>query len=112
MNKEMCKEILQKVIDTYGVDNQIDMCIEEMSELTKELSKIKRATRKIDKGITLEKGLEILKEIAKIRDNVIEEMADVYVTLAEQEMIFNCGDEIDKQVRFKLNRLKERLENE
>lgn len=38
----MDKEILQKAIDTYGVNAQSDMVIEEMSELTKEILKLRR----------------------------------------------------------------------
>ena len=35
-------EILQEAIKKYGVNNQCDVCIEEMSELTKELLKLRR----------------------------------------------------------------------
>lgn len=102
----MNKEILQKAIDTYGEFPQIDMCIEEMSELTKALCKVKRAGAKKDYLI------DVLQEVVLLRENVVEEMGDVYVTLAQMEMIFNCEDEVKKQIEFKVNRLKERLEHD
>ena len=73
----MNKEILQKAIDTYGTFPQIDMCIEEMSELTKALCKIKRARTKKDYIV------DVLRQINLIRENVIEEIADVEITLAQ-----------------------------
>ncbi len=100
----MNKEILQKAIDTYGEFPQIDMCIEEMSELTKALCKIKRAGAKKDYFV------DVLQEVNLIRENIIEEMADVEITLAQQKIIFGCEEEVKQQIDFKLNRLKERLE--
>lgn len=100
----MNKEILQKAIDTYGIFPQIDMCIEEMSELTKALCKIKRAGAKKDYLI------DVLQKVCLLRENVIEEMADVEITLAQQKIIFGCEEEVKQQIDFKLNRLKERLE--
>jgi hypothetical protein len=82
------------------------MCIEEMSELTKELCKIKRAGTKKDYIV------DVLRQVNLIRENVIEEMADVEITLAQQKIIFGCEEEVKKQIDFKLNRLKERLKNE
>lgn len=63
------KDYYKYYIDEYGIESQRLMCIEEMSELTKELCKIDRY-----------KGTE--KESA-IVDNICEEIADV-LNMAEQ----------------------------
>lgn len=39
-------KILQEAIDHYGEESQLDMAIEEMSELTKAICKYKRAVKK------------------------------------------------------------------
>ena len=56
-------EILQEAIKKYGVQSQCDMCIEEMSELTKALLKLRRASTQ--------------PEMQKCRENIREEIADV-----------------------------------
>lgn len=90
----MNKEILKKAINTYGCNGQVDVCIEEMSELTKALIKDRRHN-----GSNVEDWL-----------NIIEEIADVKIMLEQMEMIFNCKDRVSEQIEYKINRLKERLE--
>ena len=88
-------EILQEAIKKYGVNNQGDMCIEEMSELTKELLKLRRESTQA--------GFQ------KRRENIKEEIADVQIMLDQMRIIF--GD-TSEQEEFKVNRLRERLERE
>lgn len=38
-------KVLQSAIDHYGEENQLDMAIEEMAELTKAICKYKRAVQ-------------------------------------------------------------------
>ena len=57
----------KKCIEVWGIDAQIKMCIEEMSELTKELCKYYR------KG---EMNCD-----AELKDHICEEIADVQVML-------------------------------
>lgn len=68
----------QKYYDEFikinGVEKEIILCIEEMSELTKALSKFLRY-----------KGSE--KENA-IKDNIVEEIADVLNTCEQMQNIF------------------------
>ena len=81
--------ILEKAIDTYGKDMQLNVAIEELSELTK-ICKNKRGADNID--------------------NIIEEMADCYIMLAQLAIIFNIErSELDARMNRKLNRLKKRL---
>ena len=88
-------EILQEAIKKYGVNNQSDMCIEEMSELTKELLKLRRESTQAG--------------YKKRRKNIKEEIADVQIMLDQMKMIF--GDTTGWE-EFKVNRLKERMEDE
>ena len=81
--------ILKKAISQNGEYGQLDICIEEMAELTQAISKLKR-------GLT---------------HNVEEEVADVEIMLEQVRMMFLVDakkiDEIKKQ---KLERLEKRLE--
>jgi NTP pyrophosphatase (non-canonical NTP hydrolase) len=91
--KEMNRtEILQKAIDAYGEPMQEDICIEEMSELTKALIKYRRAH-----------GAEKY----AVRDNIREEIADVQIMLDQMRMIY--GDTMEQE-NFKVQRLEKRLE--
>ena len=106
----MNKEILQKAIDTYGDDSQMDMCIEEMSELTKALLKFRRLENKKSTVKSIDYA-EYISEKIHTASNVAEEIADVKIMLVQMEMIFGCSEEVNNQIEFKIKRLKERLKN-
>ena len=82
--------IVVRAVNTYGDRAQMDMMIEEMSELTKAICKFRRA----DTNIT--------------RDAVLEEMADVQIMLYQMALIF--GDP-NPWIDAKLHRLEDRLNN-
>lgn len=82
----------KKAIKTYGEHAQKLMAIEEMSELTKEICKDFRA--KLD------------------REHLIEEMADVLITLDQLRVMYEISvDEIRQMREGKLERLKERMDD-
>ena len=84
-------EIMRSAIRKNGKAMQTVVAIEEMSELQKELSKFIRG-----------KGN---------RDNLIEEVADVLVMITQiQIMYYIPDDEVKRIMHLKLNRLKERME--
>jgi glutamyl-tRNA reductase len=87
-------EILDRVISEKGKDHQIDIAIEEMSELTKALLKDRR-----------HHSPETVADIT-------EEMADVYICLAELSIIYENRSEVEDMTDRKLQRLKERLDDE
>lgn len=68
---------------------QLIIAIEEMSELTKELTKTIRGHNR--------------------RNNIIEEIGDVRIMLEALEIIFDCRDEVSKQITFKLSEKKNEL---
>ncbi len=84
-------QVLVKAINTYGKESQLNMVIEEMSELTKEICKHKRGNQN--------------------RESILEELADVYITLEQLCYIFEIKDnEIREVLNKKLERLKAKLE--
>ena len=90
------REFYQRCIDIWGEDAQIKMCIEEMSELTKELCKNWRK----DKMNSPEQIMNICEEIADVQN-----MAD------QMQMIF--GEEIVERIRReKIERTQRRLDEE
>lgn len=90
------KEIMQKAINTYGVENQIIKTVEELSELSQALCKF------LSKPYT-ESDRTIL-------DNIYEEIADVEIMLEQCKMIFyESEDKINDYKKEKIKRLERRL---
>jgi NTP pyrophosphatase (non-canonical NTP hydrolase) len=86
-------DISRKAIQHYGETIQMFVAIEEMSELTKELTKHMRGEDN--------------------KEAMTEEIADVYIMI-EQVMYMNeisLNDVVEK-MHEKLNRLKERMDKE
>lgn len=82
--------ILETAIKAYGKDMQLNVAIEEFSELIKEICKNKRGRENIE--------------------SITEEMADCYIMLEQLVLIFGIeNDEINRVISEKLTRLEERL---
>ncbi len=94
-NKER-DEVFQRCIDIYGSKSQQDVMIEEMSELTKAILKLRRALRSKESTIGL-------------RDKIIDEIADVEIMCRQMELVYNAETEVEEMVNRKVNRQKERL---
>lgn len=82
-------EICRAALDTFGKSSQVQVAIEEMSELTKELCKNGR-------------GQENTTHIA-------EEIADVQIMLRQMVMLFDCAGQVETFRWYKLERLAERI---
>lgn len=104
MDDRTFKETLERAIHKYGDMMQMRQCIEEMAELTQAISKYQRAYSE--------------EEVEKAIDNLIEEIADVHIMVQQMIMIIMrlFSDEgrgrINDQIEYKVNRLRERIENE
>lgn len=85
MKEEKQKRVYKALLDTKGLDNQIIVCIEELAELTKELTKFLR-----EKGNTM---------------NLFEELADVEICTDQLKEIFDQHNGVEFFKDFKLNRL-------
>lgn len=91
-------EVIKQAIKQYGTHAQVDMAIEEMSELTKALLKERRAAHYI--------GTQAAE---KARNGIFEEMADVTIMLMQLLLIFGGRDNVQKAVDEKIERLAGRL---
>ena len=87
------KETMQHAYEHYGKQTQIIVCIEEMSELTKELTKHLRDSNTSLNGIT-------------------EEVADVSIVIDKIQMIFGISAGVQSVRAEKLKHLQNRIDNE
>lgn len=86
-------QIINKTIEKTGVDNQLNVCMEECAELIQAISKVRRY------------GC-----IADMRENLIEEIADVRIIISELMLIYGITpDEITGWQNQKINRMQRRL---
>ena len=91
------KEVVSLMLDKMGEDFEIDVAVEEMAELTKELLKYKRS-----------KVLDREKQAAS-RDHVVEEIGDVMFMFEYLKTIFKISEEeIQDIICKKAKRTKER----
>ena len=96
LNKSEINELYDDAIRLWGEDTQIDMMIEECSELIKALCKNKRRP----------KSFEVLY-------NVCEELTDVEIVLGQMKRIFDTeGKQSNKIKEEKLMKLKRKVCNE
>ncbi|MDN5307960.1 MAG: hypothetical protein PWP16_1323 [Eubacteriaceae bacterium] len=89
--KQQQDEILRKVIAKWGMKLQSIKAIEEMSELTKELSKV------------------MLDQDQSNNENILEEMADVQIMLNQLAIIYGSPE---GWIKKKINRMKNKFQEE
>lgn len=87
-------EVLQKCIDTYGADKQINQAAEEMSELAKALLRLEGE----DVNSTT------AADSAKARVDILEKTADVIIMLTQIIMIFGDRDFVERIIESKVYR--------
>lgn len=90
---------LQFILDTYGLKHQSMKCIEEMSELTKALCKW--WDEPLPKGDTISS--------LNMRDSIIDELADVQITINQIILGFNVADRVERQIDYKIQRQMDRI---
>lgn len=82
--------VMIAALEYYGNNPQVDVAIEEMSELIKELLKNRRGEEN--------------------RSAIADEMADVYIMLEQLKFIFGINEtELKVNAEFKIQRLKNRI---
>lgn len=91
-------EILEDAIDRYGKRAQSDMAVEEMSELIQAIMKYRRACSVPD-----------VEKRRKAQRAIVEEAADVLITVAQVIMMYDYDNEAQAAVDLKVNRLRDRL---
>lgn len=86
----MSRDIYTAAVKKYGIEPQLIVCMEEMAELAKEISKNIRGAKNIS--------------------NISEEIADVEIMLEQLRVIYGNRSEVDIIKAEKLLRLSKRLE--
>lgn len=94
MSPEFRNLVTLRAVSVYGESSQVNMAVEEMAELTKALMKDKRDDVNHN----------------SVRENVIEEIADVEIMLDQLKLIYHCFADVENIKEFKINRLAERIE--
>lgn len=79
-------ETISAMLEKFGEDSQIDVAVEEMSELIKELIKYKRSK------------IHSREKQAASREHVVEEIGDVMFMMEYLKKIFNISDEEVKRI--------------
>lgn len=102
LDKEFYDKTFEMLEQEYGEYMQYRMCIEEMSELTKALCKFMRYK---DEKPTPEN----IEKLNKVKENVIEECADVLICANHMRKMFG-ETEVDKVMDFKIQRGRSRAE--
>lgn len=91
------KKVMKKVIKKNGKLKQSVIAMEECSELIKAISKMIR--------YSYDEDLDSV-----YRDDLIEEMADVYIILDELKMMYNILEfDIEKMIKQKIDREEGRI---
>ena len=85
----MNDDLYQLVLDKWGSDAQLTVVIEELSELIKEVCKMKRGMNHIE--------------------HLAEEVADVEIMCEQLRYIFDIDEPVDEWKQLKLARLADRL---
>lgn len=81
--------VCKRAVDVYGKEHQLIICMEEMAELTKELTKNLRGRRNLQ--------------------DISEEVADVEIMLEQVKVIFDLKEEVSEAKEAKLLRLQKRI---
>ena len=86
------RQVSKTAIELFGVDTELLVVIEELSELTKEITKFMR------------------KDTTGSHENLVNEIADVEIGLIHVMNIFGVESEESEEAKWsKLNRLKDRI---
>ena len=93
--------ICRKAVETFGVEIQQIVAMEELGELIQAISKIARWE------CSQSEDLEILLEYI---DNLAEEIADVEIMLEQLKQCHGCHIQVNYHKRKKLDKLKSMVE--
>ena len=98
---------LKEIIDHYGVASQQKKLAEEVFELQEAIKNY----QDFDEANSMYEG--DLYTIPKFRDDIIEEMADVFVLLNQFIVFYKITDEeLNSIIKYKVNRQLERINKE
>lgn len=111
-------EELQKQLNQIMPDNLHEMIKEENEQLQVVNNAINHYGIFLQKLVAIEEMAELIKEIIKSfrgeknRENIVEEIADVEIMMQQLSLIYDCTFDVVEMRRKKIERLKQRIENE
>lgn len=104
MNKytyEQRCEVYDAAVGKWGLDNQLYVAIEEMSEVIKAITKLQRINTPHNTP----------QEYCDAQDHLAEEIADATIMLEQLQYFFGINDEVCEAMDDKVLRLKDRVVN-
>ena len=100
LNKKEVNDLYDEAVRLWGEKTQIDMMVEECSELIKALCKFNRNKSTYPR------------DVFQVLENVREEIVDVDIVLGQMKRIFDLEETCINEIREKkLTRLKNKVEN-
>jgi hypothetical protein len=105
------KDIYLEAILTFGVNNQREMMIEECSEITQAIQKLKRFEDAAKKGIVNNKNVSVQKKHKLLQKEFIKELVDVEIVLIQLKKVIDL-DIYTNAKDFKLKRLASLIKDE
>ena len=100
-------EKIKIIAEHYGYDSQSRQCIEEMAELTLAINKFWRNQLGCGKYELLDAPV-----YCEERRNIVEEIADVQITLYQLGYLLDSRLEVSEMITKKLDRQLERIKKE
>lgn len=100
-------EKIKIIAEHYGYDSQSRQCIEEMAELTQAINKFWRNQLGCGKYELLDAPV-----YCEERRNIVEEIADVQITLYQLGYLLDSRLEVSEMITKKLDRQLERIKKE
>lgn len=97
---------IKNIAEHYGYYRQSRQLIEEMAELMVAINKHERY------GFRPVSTVSDALQVEHLRDNIIEEIADVEIMLAQIKHLMDCEIKVDIQKHYKVKRQIERIEKE
>lgn len=101
------EEKIEFIANHYGYDAQSRQCIEEMAELTQAINKFWRNQLGCGKYELLDAPV-----YCEERRNIVEEIADVQITLYQLGYLLDSRLEVSEMITKKLDRQLERIKKE
>ena len=95
--EERCK-VYAAALEKWGVDSQLHVAIEEMSEVIKAITKLMR--------------IDTEEELTAAIESLAEEIADATIMLEQLQEIFCINEKVWEAMWSKIGRLKERVNND
>ena len=115
-------DIVETIVKEWGIDSQLDLAIEECTELIVELARLRGHTYITVRADVIKHTMKQIRiadhvdgtkvereQPMGVRDRLGEEIADVHLMLEQLLRVFSLMPEFDEHRKKKLERLNKRL---